>query len=110
MSSPTNIPTMAPQPAAMLLAALAAPGDEKGDVADGRTAFEERCTGCHVPDHEKGGPRLAFVAGRMAGAVSAFPYSVAGRKSGVVWNEAVLDNSDNPRVAARRKTGQRELV
>jgi cytochrome c len=73
-----------------LLAALAA-GNEKGAAAEGRSAFEKRCTGCHALDHEKVGPRLAGVVGRKAGTVAAFPYSDVLKKSGVVWSEALLD-------------------
>jgi len=62
-----------------------------GDPAAGRTAFEKRCTGCHALDHEKVGPRLAGVVGRKAGAIPNFDYSDALKKSGVVWNEEILD-------------------
>jgi cytochrome c len=73
------------------LATLAVAGGAKDDTVTGRIAFEKRCTGCHALDHEKTGPRLAGVVGRKAGAVAAFPYSDAVKKSGVVWNEANLD-------------------
>jgi cytochrome c len=63
----------------------------RGETTGGRSAFEKRCTGCHALDHEKAGPRLGGVVGRKAGAVKAFPYSDAVKKSGVVWNEATLD-------------------
>jgi cytochrome c len=88
---PKIILTIALTAGAVLLAALAAAGGEKSDVVPGRTAFEKRCTGCHALDHEKIGPRLAGVVGRKAGTVSAFPYSEAVKKSGVVWNEVMLD-------------------
>ena len=87
---PRIIPSIALAAGAMLVAALAASG-AKVDPAAGRTAFGKRCTGCHALDHEKTGPRLAGVVGRKAGAVPAFPYSDALKKSGVVWSEAVLD-------------------
>ena len=66
-------------------------GATKADVIAGRAAFEKRCGGCHALNSDKEGPRLAGVVGRKAGAVSAFPYSDALRKSAVVWNESVLD-------------------
>jgi cytochrome c len=69
-----------------LLAPLAPVGIVKGDTVDGRSAFEKRCTGCHALDHGKEG-----VVGRKAGAVSAFTYSDAVKKSTVVWTEAALD-------------------
>jgi len=62
-----------------------------GDPAAGRAAFEKRCTGCHALDHEKVGPRLGGVVGRKAGAIPNFNYSDALKKSGVVWNEEILD-------------------
>jgi cytochrome c len=66
-------------------------GATKADVNAGRAAFEKRCGGCHALDSDKEGPRLAGVVGRKAGAVTAFPYSDALKKSAVVWTEAVLD-------------------
>ena len=62
-----------------------------GDQSAGRTAFEKRCTGCHALDHEKVGPRLGGVLGRKAGAIPNFDYSDALKKSGIVWNEEILD-------------------
>jgi cytochrome c len=85
------IPAITLTAGAVLLAALAAAGGERDGAVTGRIAFEKRCTGCHALDHEKTGPRLAGVVGRKAGAVAAFPYSDAVKKSGVVWNEAALD-------------------
>ena len=73
------------------LIATVAFGGAKGDVIAGRAAFEKRCGGCHALDRDKEGPRLAGVVGRKAGAVSAFPYSDAVKKSAVIWSEAVLD-------------------
>ena len=88
---PKIIPSIALAAGAALLAAFAPGGGAKGDPVAGRSAFEKRCTGCHALDHEKTGPRLAGVVGRKAGTIPAFPYSDAVKKSGVVWNEAVLD-------------------
>ena len=85
------IPAIALAAGAALLAPLAPVGTVKGDTVDGRSAFEKRCTGCHALDHDKEGPRLAGVVGRKAGAVSAFTYSDAVKKSTVVWTEAALD-------------------
>ena len=85
------IPTIALAVGSALLAAFAAVGSAKRDAVAGRSAFEKRCTACHALDHEKTGPRLAGVVGRKAGAVPAFPYSDAVKKSAVVWNEGVLD-------------------
>jgi cytochrome c len=76
---------------ALFVAAGAARGGGKGDAVAGRSAFEKRCTGCHALDHEKVGPRLGGVVGRKAGSVSNFPYSDGVKKSGLVWNEQLLD-------------------
>ena|SRR5579884_2718687 len=75
----------------LLLAALAAGGDQKPDTEAGRAAFQKRCTGCHSLDHEKTGPRLGGVVGRKAGTITGFPYSDAVKKSALVWNEMLLD-------------------
>lgn len=72
-------------------AAVPVRGRAKGDAEAGGAAFEKRCTGCHALDHEKVGPRLAGVIGRKAGSIQTFPYSDAIKKSGLVWNEQLLD-------------------
>jgi cytochrome c len=105
MSVPKRIISSTALTGAVLLATLAAGsggglrldgaagsgGGAASGTAAGRAAFEKRCTGCHALDKEKVGPRLAGVVGRKAGAISTYPYSDAVKKSGVVWNEAVLD-------------------
>jgi cytochrome c len=77
--------------AGFVFAALTALGGAKGNSDAGRAAFQQRCTGCHALDRDKVGPRLAGVVGRKAGAVSTFDYSDALKKSGVIWNEEILD-------------------
>jgi cytochrome c len=57
----------------------------------GKEMFEKRCTGCHALDHEKIGPRLRGVYGRVAASVSSFQYSEPLRKSGVMWDAVSLD-------------------
>jgi cytochrome c len=66
-------------------------GGATGGTNSGRAAFEKRCSGCHALDRDKVGPRLGGVVGRKAGAVSAFVYSDAMKRSTVVWNEASLN-------------------
>jgi cytochrome c len=61
------------------------------DTAAGRIAFEKRCTGCYALDHDKEGPRLGGVVGRMVATVVAFPYSDAAKGSSVVWTEEIFD-------------------
>lgn len=53
--------------------------------------FQRRCGGCHALDRDKGGPRLAGVYGRAAGAVDSFPYSAALRNSQITWTAEALD-------------------
>jgi cytochrome c len=57
----------------------------------GEELFAKRCGGCHSPDRDKEGPRLAGAYGRKAGSVPAFPYSDALRKSGIVWDDQTLE-------------------
>jgi cytochrome c len=85
-----SIPALALASGAAILAAFAAAGG-KEDISAGRSAFEKRCTGCHALDHEKSGPRLAGVVGRKAGMIPGFIYSDALKRSGVVWNEPILE-------------------
>jgi cytochrome c len=60
------------------------------DLRTSRGIFERRCSGCHAPDINKGGPRLRGVLNRKAGTVEGFPYSDALRKSGIKWDEKLL--------------------
>jgi cytochrome c len=73
--------------AAVLLAPAARALD--GDAARGATVYE-RCSACHSPDADRVGPRHRGVVGRRAGSVEGFAYSVAVRRSGIVWNEVAL--------------------
>jgi len=58
---------------------------------DGQKLFERRCGGCHSLDKDKEGPRLRGVYGRKAGSVPGFDYSEALKKSGITWDDAMLD-------------------
>jgi len=58
---------------------------------DGKSLFLKRCGGCHALDRDKEGPRLGRVYGRTAGKVDGFQYSDALKKSGIVWDDAKLD-------------------
>ena len=57
----------------------------------GKELFDKRCGGCHAPDRNKEGPRLAGVYGRKAGSVESFEYSAALKRSGIMWTEDSLD-------------------
>ena len=60
---------------------------------DPEATFNTHCRQCHTV--KKGdnrlGPSLFGVVGRKAGAVEGFPYSDALKNSGIVWDEATLD-------------------
>ncbi len=60
------------------------------DADAGKDAFAKRCSGCHAVDSDKEGPRLRGVFGRKAGTVESFQYSEELRKSGIVWDQALL--------------------
>lgn len=87
--------------ACTLLSACGSSGDESsaGKVASSANARITQppafavCSGCHavVPGAHGAGPSLAGVWGRKAGSLSGYPYSVALKGSGVVWNAATLD-------------------
>lgn len=59
-----------------------------GDPVHGKVIFN-RCMVCHTiqPGVNHIGPSLHGVVGRKAGSVPGFNYSVANRKSGIVWTE-----------------------
>lgn len=70
-----------------------------GDAAAGKKVFA-KCAVCHVVDkpQNKVGPSLHGVIGRPAGAVEGFKYSDAMKNSGLVWDEATLDQYlENPK-------------
>lgn len=63
-----------------------------GDPAAGQKVFV-RCQACHVANAptNRVGPSLQGLFGRKAGSVEGFKYSDANKNSGVVWDEATLD-------------------
>lgn len=62
-----------------------------GDAARGKLIFEKRCTGCHSMEFNAEGPKLAGVYGRKAGSVPGFDYSRGLKNSGLIWNDATLE-------------------
>lgn len=66
-------------------------GAATGDPKAGKVVFIQ-CAACHSlePDENKQGPSLAGLFGRKAGTVEDFNYSDANKKSGIVWDEAIL--------------------
>jgi cytochrome c len=65
--------------------------------AEDRKLFETTCTPCH--NYDKGGEpdmygltlNLYGVVGRKSASVAGFQYSEDLRKSGIVWDEAIID-------------------
>ena len=60
----------------------------------GDTLFGQQCGACHsiVPGETRVGPSLAGILGRKAGSLPGFEYSVALKKSDLVWTPANLDH------------------
>jgi cytochrome c len=72
---------------------------EDGDPAKGRQVFA-RCQACHTVEAgaNKLGPSLHGVVGRPAASVEGFAYSDAMKESGLIWDDATLDQYlTNPR-------------
>jgi cytochrome c len=75
-----------------LLAGSALAANAAGDAKAGAQVFK-RCAVCHTNDKGGGdglGPNLFGVVGRKAASRPGFAYSAALKKSGIVWNEALL--------------------
>jgi cytochrome c len=67
--------------------------DAAGDPQKGHRLFAQ-CGSCHTIEADgptKVGPNLHGVLGRKAGSLAGFDYSAALRTSGIVWDEAKLD-------------------
>ena len=68
------------------LVAQAAPAD----ALRGEQVYA-RCLACHALATDRVGPRHCGLIGRRAATVAGFDYSVAMKKSGLVWDEKTLD-------------------
>lgn len=77
--------------AVLMLSSGLALGAE-GDPAKGEKVYR-KCKACHALEAGKNkvGPTLAGIFGRTAGSVEGFKYSDAMKNSGVVWDEATID-------------------
>jgi cytochrome c len=86
------------QAAAFCAAILSQPdASQAQNLVEDRKLFETICTPCHNYD-KGGGPdmygltlNLYGVVGRKAASVPEFEYSEDLRKSGIVWDEAIID-------------------
>lgn len=80
---------------------LALQGGEP-DSRTGKELFDRRCSGCHAPDFDKGGPRLRGILNRKAGSIRGFPYSDALRASDISWDEKRLNQwLENPEAVVK---------
>ena len=72
--------------------ATAARAQGTGDPTAGEQVFR-KCQACHSLDPARStvGPHLQGVIGRTAGSVEGYRYSVAMKRSGLVWSPDVLD-------------------
>jgi cytochrome c len=61
-----------------------------GNVAHGEVLYQ-RCQQCHSIEQNRVGPRHKGVFGRVAGTQPGYEYSMALKRSGIVWNEDTLD-------------------
>jgi cytochrome c len=79
--------------AALNLLSGAALAQDGASEREQQLAFNNHCRTCHVTregDHRLG-PSLANIIGREAGSAEGFGYSDAMADSGIVWDEAILD-------------------
>ena len=60
---------------------------------DGQTAFNNNCRTCHTMKEgdNRQGPSLAGIIGRKAGSLPDYDFSASMKQSGIVWDEANLD-------------------
>ena len=65
--------------------------EREGDAQRGKALYDSRCTACHSLDHSRIGLAHRGVFGRHAGQVVGFEYSLALRRSHVVWNARALE-------------------
>lgn len=67
----------------------------EGDAAKGQSLFTARCSSCHAlaaAEAKPMAPHLQDLFGRKAGSVEGARYSKALPASGIVWDDATLEN------------------
>jgi cytochrome c len=97
-----------PITALLLAVAATAPGAHARDNIDhGATLYQSRCSACHSIDSNRVGPAHRDTFGRRVGTAPGYDYSVALRRSKLVWTAANLDRwlSDPERLIPGQKMG-----
>jgi cytochrome c len=67
------------------------PAAMAGNADKGNAVFRANCAMCHSLIQNKVGPRLGGVAGRKAGILPDYSYSLGLKNLGLVWDDANLD-------------------
>ena len=75
---------------AMGLGSMASAAQAAPDSVRGEQVYA-RCLACHALAYDRVGPRHCGLLGRRAGSVPGFAYSVAMKKSGLIWDEKTLN-------------------
>ena len=66
---------------------------QSGDATKGQRVFNQQCRACHTLEKDgaqTAGPNLHGVFGRKAGTAAGYEFSVAMKKSGIVWDETTM--------------------
>jgi len=63
----------------------------EADAARGKAVFERRCTGCHVLDVNRDGPKMRGIYGHMSAEVPGFNYSDALKQAHIRWDDVSLE-------------------
>jgi cytochrome c len=80
----------APTASAVVRSAAPVAASLSGDPAHGKVLYQA-CAACHSIDENDIGPKHRGVVGRQAGIVEDYAYSAALKKSGLTWDEVMLD-------------------
>src|SRR5690606_17092498 len=75
----------------LVLLSCAANAVAADPITDGRTAYQNKCGGCHSIETNRTGPRHQGVVGRRVASVADYDYSPALKQLGGTWTPARLD-------------------